>query len=151
MVTETKITNIIQEYLKGSDKFLIEVLIKPINHIMVFIDGDHGVTIDDCQTLSRLLEQKLDRDREDFDLMVSSAGADRPLQVLRQYRKYLGKELDVITNTGNKISGKLLKAEASGINIELEIKKSKKEIEKKTVELKYDEIKSAKTILSFKH
>jgi len=151
MITEKQIGSYIREYLEESDKFLIEVHMKPGNHIMVFIDGDRGVTIDDCQKLSRFLEQKLDRDREDFDLMVSSAGADRSLQVPRQYLKYLGKELDVVTRAGDTFSGDLRKADTTGITIELEIKKSKKEIEKKTVELGYGEIKSAKVKLRFKH
>jgi len=151
MITEKQISSHIREYLEGSDKFLIEVHMKPGNHIMVFIDGDHGVTIDDCQKLSRFLEQKLDRDREDFDLMVSSAGADRPLQVSRQYLKFLGKELDVVNRAGDTFSGNLRKADATGIIIEIEIKKSKKEIEKNIVELGYDEIKSAKVRLRFKH
>jgi ribosome maturation factor RimP len=150
MITENQIAGLIQEFLKGSDKFLIEVLIKPVNHIMVFIDGDHGVTISDCQALSRHLEQKLDRDREDFDLMVSSAGADRPLQVIRQYGKYIGKEIEIITGNGDKLCGKLISSDPGGITLEEEIKKSKKEIQKKITGLKYGEIKSAKVMISFK-
>ena len=151
MITERQVTEIIQEFLRNSDKYLIEVLIKPVNHIMVFIDGDHGVSIDDCKGLSHHLEQKLDREREDFDLMVSSAGADRPLQVPRQYIRYIGKSLAVVTRTGVKLEGKLLFADSNGFKIEQEIIKSKKDIEKKIVELKYGEIKSAKAVLSFKH
>lgn len=151
MITEKQIGNLITEFLGGSDKFMIDVRIKPGNHIMVFIDGDHGVTIDDCRELSRHIEQKLDRDAEDFDLMVSSAGADRSLQVTRQYVKYVGKELNVSTKAGESFSGKITKADANGIIMELEIKKSKKEIEKKSVELKYSDIKSAKAVISFKH
>jgi ribosome maturation factor RimP len=151
MITEKQIGNLITEFLLGSDKFMIDVQIKPGNHIMVFIDGDHGITIDDCRDLSRHIEQKLDRDAEDFDLMVSSAGADRSLQVPRQYVKYLGKELNVSAKTGESFSGKLSKTDISGIMLELEIKKSKKEVEKKSVELKYSEIKSAKVVISFKH
>jgi len=151
MITEKLLTGLIEEHLQGSDKFLIEVVIKPLNHIMVFIDGDHGVTIDDCRNLSRNLEQKLDRDREDFDLMVSSSGADRPLRIPRQYRRYLGKNLEVIDINGTKIEGLLLRTDSNGITIEQVIKKSKKETEKKEVEMKYAGIKSAKPVLSFKH
>ena len=151
MITEKQVTALIGEYLRGSDKFLIDVMIKPLNHIMVFIDGDHGVTIDDCRNLSRYLEQKFDRDREDFDLMVSSAGADRPFRVLRQYQKYLGKNLEVVTVSGEKLEGPLLKADSAGIKLELKLKKSKKETEMKVLDLKYAEIKTAKIVLSFEH
>ncbi len=150
MISEKQFTALIEDYLKGSDHFLIEVQIKPLNHIMVFIDGDHGVNIDACKALSRFLESKLDRDQEDFDLMVSSAGATRPLQVQRQYLIHLGKSLDVATNAGIKLEGVLLEADSNGIKIEQEIKITKKAIEKKVVELKYEEIKSAKIILNFK-
>ncbi|MCX6241630.1 MAG: ribosome assembly cofactor RimP [Bacteroidetes bacterium] len=150
MITEKKVSLLIQDYLKESDKFLIEVLIKPLNHIMVFIDGDHGVAISDCQKLSRYIEQHLDREQEDFDLMVSSAGADRPFRVPRQYQKYLQKRLEVVTISGAGIEGTLLQADSNGIKFEQEIKISKKDIEKKIVELTYSEIKSAKAVLNFK-
>jgi len=151
MITEKQLTALIRDYLKDSDKFLIEVVIRPLNHIIVFIDGDHGVAISDCQKLSRHLEQQIDRDQEDFDLMVSSAGADRPLKVARQYQKFPGRSLEVVTLSGTKLEGLLLTADANGIKLEQEIKKSKKETEKNMVELKYEEIKSAKVVLSFKH
>ena len=150
MITEKQLTGLIEENLKGSDKFLIEVVLKPSNHIMVFIDGDQGVKIEDCQKLSRYIEQALDRDNEDFELMVSSAGADRPFRVLRQYRKHLGRILEVVTLDGTKLEGLLLLADDKEIKIEQEIKKSKKDIEKKIVELTYSEIKSAKAVLNFK-
>ena len=150
MITEKQLTGLIEENLKGSDKFLIEVVLKPSNHIMVFIDGDQGVKIEDCQKLSRYIEQALDRDNEDFELMVSSAGADRPFRVLRQYRKHLGRILEVVTLDGTKLEGLLLLADDKEIKIEQEIKKSKKEIEKKEVIIKFSEIKSAKAVISFK-
>jgi len=150
MITEKQLTGLIEENLKGSDKFLIELILKPSNHIMVFIDGDQGVKIEDCQKLSRYIEQALDRDNEDFELMVSSAGADRPFRVLRQYQKHLGRILEVVTLDGKKIEGLLLLANDKEIKIEQEIKKSKKEIEKKEVVINYSEIKSAKAVISFK-
>jgi len=150
MISEKKVTEIIGEYLRDSETFLIDVIIKPNNNIRVFIDGDHGVSIDDCRNLSRHLEHMLDREREDFDLTVSSAGADRPLQLPRQYLKYYGKTLEVVVQSGSRFEGTILNADPTGIKIEQEIIKSKKEKEKKIVELKYSDIKSAKPVLSFK-
>jgi ribosome maturation factor RimP len=150
MITEKQLTVLIEEHLKGSDKFLIEVTVKPSNHIMVFIDGDHGVSIENCQKLSRHIEQALDRDKEDFELMVSSAGADRPFRVPRQYLKHLGKTLEVVTVDGRKLEGILMLANDKEIKIAQEIKKTKKEIEKKEEVIQYSEIKSAKVVISFK-
>lgn len=150
MITEKQLSGLIEEYLKESDKFLIEVTVKSSNRIMVFIDGDEGVKIEDCQKLSRYIEQTLDRETEDFDLMVSSAGADRPFRVPRQYQKHIGRILEVVTQDGTKFEGPLLVSDEKGITIEQEIKKSKKEIEKKEVVIQYSEIKSAKVVISFK-
>lgn len=150
MITEKQLTDLIENHLLGSNKFPTEVMIKSGNRIMVFIDGDHGVMIEDCQKLSRYLEQSLDREKEDFDLMVSSAGADRSLALPRQYLRHIGKSLDVVTTAGEKLEGILRNADAAKITLEQDIKKSKKEIEKKEIELKYNEIKSAKIVLSFK-
>ncbi|MCX6305916.1 MAG: ribosome assembly cofactor RimP [Bacteroidetes bacterium] len=152
MITETKIVKLIEAHLAGSDIFLVDVLVKTGNKISVFIDGDHGVTIDSCRELNHFLNESLDRDTEDFDLTVSSAGADRPLKLPRQYQKNAGKALDVVTNTGEKFSGVVTAANETGIELEIPpLKKSKKEPEvKKIVSLKYGDIKSAKEVITFK-
>jgi ribosome maturation factor RimP len=87
MVEKTNILELVEEHLKGTDKFPVEVQIKGNNIITVIIDGDTGVTIDDCIRLSKHIESKLDRDTEDFELRVSSFGADKPLKMKRQYKK----------------------------------------------------------------
>ena len=150
MITENQLTRLIDEHFTGGDLFLVDLFIKAGNHIYVFIDGDHGVKIEDCRDLSRFLEQKMDREAEDFDLTVSSSGADRPLKLLRQYIKNIGNELEVITNDGEQINGLILSANETGLKIEQSVKKSKKETEKKIISLNFDEIKSAKKIISFK-
>jgi ribosome maturation factor RimP len=83
-MTETEITDLVNEHFAGSDKFLVEIFIKPINRIFIFIDGDHGVTISDCVALSRFIESKYDRETTDFELNVSSSGADQPIRLPRQ-------------------------------------------------------------------
>ena len=149
MIEEKQITRLAGEFLKGSDKFLVEVVIKPINHITVYMDGESRVSIEDCQGLSRHLEQMLDRDKEDFDLTISSAGADRPLKLLRQYLKNIGKSLDVVTKSGTKLSGILTRADQAGIELELEVKTGKKVTGKKMQLLTFDEIKTAKEVITF--
>ena len=151
MITETKVIKLIEAHLGGSEVFLVDVMVKPGNQISVFIDGDHRVNIDTCRELNHFLNESLDRDTEDFDLTVSSAGADRPLKLPRQYKKNLGNSLDVVTSTGEKLSEVLLKVDETGIELEIPpVKKVKKEPEVKIVSLKFSDIKSAKEVITFK-
>jgi ribosome maturation factor RimP len=151
MIAEAKVRKMIETHLSGGEIFPVDVVITPGNHISVFIDGDHGVTIEACRELSQFLNESLDRDAEDFELTVSSAGADRPLKLPRQFKKNLGRQLDVVTNTGEKFSGILLNSDNSSIELEIvPLKRPKKEQEKKIVSLKFTDIKSAKEVITFK-
>ncbi len=97
MIDRKKIETIIADLLKGSELFLVELKISEANNIQVFIDGDSQVSISDCVRLSKGIESDLDRDEEDFELHVSSAGLDLPLRKKRQYKKHLNKLLIVKT------------------------------------------------------
>ena len=74
MIDKLHVLDIIHSHLQGSDKFLVDLKITSDNRIFVSIDGDEGVLIDDCVALSRAIENSLDRDAEDFELNVASAG-----------------------------------------------------------------------------
>ena len=110
--------------------FLVRVHIRPINNISVYIDGDEGVTIDKCVKLNRALyklivEEEVCKDGE-FGLEVSSPGVDEPLTMLRQYKKNLGRLVEVECADGKKVEGKLLGADETGIEVEEEKGKGKK-------------------------
>ncbi len=151
MITEAKIKNLVEAYLKGKEIFLVDAVVKTGNHISVFIDGDHGVTIENCREINHFLSESLDRDTEDFDLTVSSAGADRPLKLARQYKKNIGKAMDVVTKTGDKITGVLQSVREDGFDLETTpVKKPKKELENKIISLYFNDIKSAKEVITFK-
>jgi ribosome maturation factor RimP len=151
MITEKQLKKLIDEHFQGGNLFLVDLVIKPGNQISIFIDGDYRVNVEACRQLSHFLEDNFDRETEDFDLTVSSAGADRPLKLPRQYKKNTGNALEIITTAGNKITGVVLSADDTGIEIEEEpVKKSIKEVSKKIISLKFDEIKSAKEVISFK-
>ncbi len=81
----------IEEFLEASDNYLIDVIINPGNAISIEIDNNIGVNIDDCVELRQYIESKLDRDEEDFELTVGSAGLTSPFKTKRQYQKYTGK------------------------------------------------------------
>lgn len=144
MITKEQIRTIIEDALKGTEKFLVEVVILPGNKIQVFIDSDGNVSIGDCQALSRIIESRLDRDYEDYELTVSSSGIDRPLKYLRQYNKNIGREMNVSTQGGQTHTGVLSKVAESGIELEHPVKNPKKEKQKENTFLSFNEIKTAK-------
>ena len=99
----------VEDYLKGSDKYLVEVRLEPSDRIVVEIDGDTPVSIDDCIALTQHIDSQFDRNTEDFELEVGSAGISQPFKLLRQYQNAVGKEVETLLKTGKKYSG-ILKA-----------------------------------------
>ena len=100
MIDKVGILDLVCGFLEGTDKFLVDLHISKDNRINVSIDGDNGINIDDCIELSRYIESHLDREVEDFELNVASAGLDTPLKLLRQYKKNVGRSLRVELMTG---------------------------------------------------
>lgn len=136
--------------MAGTDKFLVDVLIQPGNRISVFVDGDHGVSIDDCRNISRSLVKMLIMEDEDVELSVSSPGLDRPLKLLRQYHKNIGREMEIITVGGEKVEGILSNVVDSGVEIISPSKGKKKQEEQKNISLLFKDIKAAKIKIDFR-
>src|SRR5690554_6559447 len=105
MIEKSVLLELANEYLKDSSNYLVEVSLVAGNNITIEIDNDNGVDIEDCVALSRFIESKLDRDTEDFELTVTSAGLTSPLRTLRQYKKFEGKEVEVLSKNGMKYKG----------------------------------------------
>lgn len=114
MITKEQITELANQKLEGTDLFLVDVKVGPGNKIEVFADGDNGIGINQCVELSRHIEGNLNRDEDDFSLVVSSPDATKPMKLVRQYLKHIGREFDFVLKDGNKINGKLLKATPEG-------------------------------------
>jgi ribosome maturation factor RimP len=148
MITEKQLSGIIAEYLENKSIFPVEISIRSDNRIFVYVDGDQGVTIDDCKALSRFIESKLNRDQEDYDLTVSTAGADSPLKLQRQYPRHIGRTFEITLNDETQISGKLVSADEEAIVIEST--GGKKNIQKENKTISFNQIKEAKIVLSFK-
>ncbi len=133
--------------------FLIDFTITSDNKINVVLDGDNGVTVQDCMRISRAIEHNLDREEEDFSLEIASSGAAAPLKMPRQYKKNIGRKLEVRTNEDN-YRGNLTAATENGIVIEWKarepkpIGKGKVTVQKKK-EIVFSDIKEAKVILKF--
>lgn len=154
MIEPTFIENIVAEKFQQDDVFIVELAVRPGNKIVLVIDSDKGIPISYCIDVSKLIESHLDRDQEDFEMEVSSAGIGQPFKVLRQYHKNLGNEVEVLTTDGKKLSGKLIAVSNVGFDLEIEEKvkvegKKRKELQVRKLDFKFDEVKQIKDIVSF--
>ena len=155
MIEKEKIANLIEAYLKESDNYLVDVSVGVGNAISVEIDNDTNVNIDDCVALSRYLESQLDRETEDFELTVSSTGLTSPFKTLRQYKKYEGQNVEVLSKGGQKLSGVLKLSDDDGFTVSITKKvkldgaKRKTEVEEE-IRFAYDDVKYTKYVIQFK-
>jgi len=118
MISEQTIIKLVEEFIKGTDTFLVQVKVKPVNKIEVFVDAPNHISIETCRSLSKHIEAALDRDKEDFELIVSSPGIDEPFKVAAQYQKYKGKQVSVLKTDGIKLIGNLTNLTNDAIEIE---------------------------------
>jgi len=151
MILQSSITELINNKLEVDGYFLVDIQIKPSNNVIVFIDSEKGVSIDYCTEISKLINNSFDRDEEDFSLEVSSSGIGQPFKVLRQYKKNIGKEVEVLTQSKIKIKGILTEAteEKFTIREEIVVKYKKKELQFIMHQFGYEEIKYVKEIIRF--
>jgi ribosome maturation factor RimP len=155
MIEKRLITDLAEEYLKDSPDYLVDVIVGADNTITVEIDNDKGVDIEECVSLSRHLESKLDRDKEDFELTVTSAGLTSPFKTQRQYKKFEGKEVEVLGKNGQKATGFLKSSDAEGFTLTV-TKKIKPEGAKRKTEITedlrfaFEEVKHTKYLIRFK-
>lgn len=151
--------NKVQELLDGalierSHLFLIDLSINDANKISIVLDGDNGVSLQDCIDVSRSVEADLDREEQDFSLEVASAGLSSPLKFVRQYKKNLGRSLKVKTISSEEIEAKLTAVDDEKITLEWQAREPKKigkgkETVEKKLDLPYESIKEAIVIVSF--
>ena len=132
--------------------FLVDVRIKPTNNIKVYLDGDNGISIEKCVQYNRALYKKLEGSGlfpgDDFSLEVSSPGLDEPLKLLRQYKKNVGRQVELVLQDGAKKEGRLLEVTEDGVIIEeTKGKNKKKEVINHT--FLFDNIKTTKIQVVF--
>lgn len=153
MIDKAKVAEIVNEKLT-EDQFLVEVTVSANNEIQVMVDSDSGISINHIVEISRYVESKLDRESEDFELSVYSAGLTEPFRMVRQYKKNQGKEIEVLLASGVKLNGVLTGVTDQQIELEVTTKEKpegskKKELVTRVHHLGYSEIKEAKKILKF--
>ena len=155
MIDNKKVVVIAERHLAGSDMFVVECKVSPMGDIELLIDSDTAVKLEDCAALNRAIEAELDREVEDYSLMVASAGIGSELKQLRQYKKILGSSVEVLLKDGVKVLAKLNDATESGIQISYEEKqlvegKKRKVTVEVTKDFAWEEIKYVKEYLDFK-
>ncbi|MGH1385896.1 ribosome assembly cofactor RimP [Kordia sp.] len=150
-----KVTKLLQEVLEEeSSLFLISKEIKAGNKIVVVIDGDNGVTLSDCMKVSRHIEHNLDREEEDFSLEVFSSGISEGITHIRQYKKNVGRKLEVIIEDSSKVEGTLVTADDEKIKLQWKAREPKpigkgKVTVQKELEIPYKDIVKAKVMVTF--
>lgn len=154
MIDKEKIVGLVREKLEEG-MFLVDVSVNVANVIHVEVDCFTGLTIDQCVAISRHIEGNLDRETEDFELQVSSPGADQPFKVKEQYQKNKGRELEVTLTDGTVAKGQLVESDDEGMSLETTSKvklegKNKKELVTERKTIPYSEIKKTRVIISFK-
>ena len=134
--------------------YLVDVTVSSANKIRVIIDNFNGISIDECVSMSRWIEQQLDRETEDFELEVTSPGLDQPFRVLRQYEKNIGKEVEIKLSDGSKIQGTLVTAGSDSVEIEQQQKekvegKKGRQLVTRKFSFPFSEIKETRIVIKF--
>ena len=155
MIDKQEITDVVNGALAGTDAFLVDVTVSGDNRIVVEIDSATSIGIDDCARINNIIENHFDRDVEDYELEVGSAGLTSPFRVKAQYDKNVGNNVEVLTTDGRKLKGVLKDAADECFTLTIE-KKVKPEGAKRPVLVEedltfnYNEIKYTKYLIEFK-
>ncbi|MFC2425304.1 MAG: ribosome assembly cofactor RimP [Bacteroidota bacterium] len=149
MIDKDLIRQTIEEKLASTDCFLVSLSISGDNQIMVEIDSETSVDLDFCVELTRYIEQHFDRDAEDYSLEIGSYSITKPFVDRRQYRKNIGRKVEVLTEESRKIRGTLVAVDNDDFTLEIEEKElvegqKRKKLVKKEITLLYNSVKQIK-------
>lgn len=155
MIDKELLTKTVEEAIANTDLFIVDIKINPGNAIVVELDSETGIDIDTCANITRTIESVFDREVEDYELEVGSAGLTSPFKVKGQYLKNIGNEVEVLTGDGRKLHGIL--TEVGEDNFTIEVEKKVKEpgakrptIVAESITLKIGQTKSVKYLINFK-
>ena len=155
MILKESIYQIVEQFLIGTEYYLVDVKTTPNNRISIEIDSFNGVTIGFCAELNRHIETQFDREVEDYELEVSSAGLTEPFKVLKQYEKNIGNEVETLTKAGQKVIGVLVEVHENEFVIQIEKTEKPEGAKRKIIVTEnlrflYEDIKTTKYIIRFK-
>lgn len=154
MIDKQKLTETVEKAIEGTDIFLVDVKVSADNSIVVELDSHDGLDTDTCADISRKIEAEFDRDKEDYDLEVGSAGLTAPFKVKAQYIKNIGNEVEVLTTDGHKLQGTLTAVGDDDFTVEIPTKVKREgakrpEIVMQPTVLRFDQAKSVKYLIKF--
>lgn len=152
MIAKEEILIVAEPKIRELDGFLVDVKVNTANVITLFFDRMDGVQVEHCLEISKHIEGYFDRDVEDYELTVCSAGLDNPFMVDQQYHKYYGKEVGVLLTSGKRKKGIILSYENDTLTLEVLKKKkgSKKANIIEKIAIPKEEIKETKLKINFK-
>ena len=155
MIEKETVKSLVNQWLEGKEYFLTDLSVSADNRIVVEIDHKEGVWIDDCVNLSRYIDQHLDREVEDYELEVGSAGIGQPFKVLQQYINHVGKQVEVLTTTGEKLRGLLKEANEEDITLTVTVKVKEEgmkrpKLQEQDRQLSFDDIKQTQYVIDYK-
>ena len=150
-----KVEQLVHEFLETrKDLYLVDLKISAGDDVTVILDGDEGLSLQDCLDASRAIEFNLDREEHDFSLQVMSPGLSEPLKLPRQFKKNMGREIEVLLNSDEKIQGEIVAVDEDKVTIVLRYRRPKligkgKEDVVENKEIPYTEIKKALVVIKF--
>ena len=155
MIDKNAVKQLVDTWLEGKDYFLTDLTISTDDRIVVEIDHKDGVWIEDCVALSRFIEDGLNRDEEDFELEVGSAGIGQPFKVHKQYEIHQGDTVEVLTAEGKKLIGTLadVQPESCTVTVTEKVKEEGKKrpvMKERDVRLNFADVKWTKYYIDFK-
>ncbi|MDD6499304.1 MAG: ribosome assembly cofactor RimP [Bacteroidales bacterium] len=155
MIDKNAVKQLVDTWLEGKDYFLTDLTISTDDRIVVEIDHKEGVWIEDCVALSRFIEDGLNRDEEDFELEVGSAGIGQPFKVHKQYEIHQGDTVEVLTAEGKKLIGTLadVHPESFTVTVTEKVKEEGKKrpvMKERDVRLNFADVKWTKYYIDFK-
>lgn len=154
MMLKEEIIPLVEEALPDDSLFVVELIVseKGKPKVSIFLDGDNGVSVDQCAAVSRTVGQMIE-EREIitsvYHLEVSSPGVDQPLTIFRQFPKHIGRRLDIEMNTGENVIGLLKQIEENQLVVDKEIKEKKKKVVVEECKIPFEEIKQALVVIAF--
>jgi ribosome maturation factor RimP len=154
MQIENRVKELIEEKISDRPElFLVEVKMLPNNKLIIHVDGDEGISIQDCAAISRHVGFHLEEENtieKAYNLEVSSPGVGEPLKLKRQYEKNIGRELSIKLSGGELTEGKLLDMDDDSITIEAKVKEKGKKAQLVETTIGFDKIIETKVLISFK-
>jgi len=154
MINAAVVEGIIKDKLASENKYIVDLVVSPGNLISIEIDSLEGIQISDCVEVSKLIDANLDREVEDYELQVSSAGIGQPFKVKQQYHKNINRQIEILFKDGKKSIGTLTAVNDDDFEVSSEelVKvegKKKKELQTKVLVCRFDEVKQVKDVISF--